>query len=35
MTASQVRQIVIDIIADIAPDEDVTTLVDNKSLREQ
>jgi acyl carrier protein len=35
MTASQVRQIVIDIIADIAPDEDVTTLEDNKSLREQ
>ncbi len=35
MTASQVRQIVIDIIADIAPDEDVTTLQDNKSLREQ
>ncbi len=35
MTASQVRQIVIDIIADIAPDEDVTTIEDNKSLREQ
>ncbi|MFL5785939.1 MAG: acyl carrier protein [Bacteriovoracaceae bacterium] len=35
MTASQVRQIVIDIIADIAPDEDVTTLDDKKSLREQ
>lgn len=35
MTASQVRQIVIDIIADIAPDEDVTALDDSKSLREQ
>jgi acyl carrier protein len=30
-----VRQIVIDIIADIAPDEDVTILDDKKSLREQ
>ena len=30
-----VRQIVIDIIADIAPDEDVTNLDDKKSLREQ
>jgi acyl carrier protein len=35
MTASNVRQIVLDIIADIAPDEDVTTLDDAKSLREQ
>ncbi len=35
MTASQVRQTVIDIIADIAPDEDVTALDDKKSLREQ
>jgi acyl carrier protein len=35
MTASQVRQVVIDIIADIAPDEDVTVLDDKKSLREQ
>jgi len=33
--AANVRQIVIDIIADIAPDEDVTTLDDKKSLREQ
>lgn len=32
---ADVRQIVIDIIADIAPDEDVTTLDDKKSLREQ
>ena len=35
MTASNVRQIVIDIITDIAPDEDVTALDDKKSLREQ
>jgi acyl carrier protein len=35
MTAANVRQIVIDIIADIAPDEDVTGLDDSKSLREQ
>ncbi|MFP5387047.1 MAG: acyl carrier protein [Bacteriovoracia bacterium] len=30
-----VRQIVLDIISDIAPDEDVTNLDDAKSLREQ
>lgn len=30
-----VRQIVIDIISDIAPDEDVSNLDDSKSLREQ
>lgn len=35
MTATEVRQIVVDIIADIAPDEDVTALDDKKSLREQ
>lgn len=35
MTASQVRQTVIDIIADIAPDEDVTVINDKVSLREQ
>lgn len=35
MTAAQIRQIVIDIISDIAPDEDVTVLDDKKSLREQ
>jgi acyl carrier protein len=35
MTAANVRQIVIDIISDIAPDEDVTGLDDKKSLREQ
>lgn len=32
---ADVRQIVIDIIADIAPDEDVTNLDDKISLREQ
>jgi acyl carrier protein len=35
MTAANVRQIVLDIISDIAPDEDVTVIDDNKSLREQ
>lgn len=35
MTVSNVRQIVLDIIADIAPDEDVTGIEDSKSLREQ
>lgn len=35
MTATDVRQIVIDIISDIAPDEDVSSLDDSKSLREQ
>lgn len=35
MTAMNVRQIVLDIISDIAPDEDVTSLDDAKSLREQ
>jgi acyl carrier protein len=32
---ADVRQIVIDIISDIAPDEDVSSLDDAKSLREQ
>lgn len=35
MTAANVRQIVLDIISDIAPDEDVSSLDDTKSLREQ
>lgn len=35
MTAAEVRQIVIDIINDIAPDEDTSNLDDAKSLREQ
>lgn len=32
---ADVRQIIIDIISDIAPDEDVSNLDDKKSLREQ
>lgn len=32
---ANVRQIVLDIISDIAPDEDVSNLDDTKSLREQ
>ncbi len=32
---ADVRQIVIDIISDIAPDEDVSSIDDAKSLREQ
>lgn len=35
MTAANIRQIVLDIISDIAPDEDTTNLDDKKSLREQ
>jgi acyl carrier protein len=35
MTVANVRQIVLDIISDIAPDEDVSSLDDSKSLREQ
>jgi acyl carrier protein len=35
MSAANVRQIVIDIISDIAPDEDITVIDDSKSLREQ
>ncbi len=35
MVATEVRQIVIDIIADIAPDESVDGLDDKMSLREQ
>ena len=35
MTAANVRQIVLDIISDIVPDEDVTVIDDAKSLREQ
>lgn len=35
MSSHNVRQIVLDIIADIAPDEDVTSIDDSKSLREQ
>ena len=32
---ADVRQIIVDIISDIAPDEDVSNLDDKKSLREQ
>lgn len=35
MTQDQVKQIVIDIIADIAPDEDTSSLDHDKALREQ
>ncbi len=35
MTAEEVRQVVLDIIADIAPDEDLGGLKDEVSLREQ
>ncbi len=35
MNAEEVKQVVIDIIADIAPDEDLAGLDDAKSLREQ
>lgn len=35
MNATQVRQIVLDIISDIAPDEDLATIKDEASLREQ
>jgi acyl carrier protein len=35
MTAQEVRGIVLDIIADIAPDEDVTSVNDEVSLRDQ
>ncbi len=35
MTKEELRQAVLDIIADIAPDEDVSSLDDDKPLREQ
>lgn len=35
MTNEEVRQAVLDIITDIAPDEDVSEINDNKPLREQ
>jgi acyl carrier protein len=35
MTNEELRQIVIDIIADIAPDEDFDNLDDNEPLRDQ
>ncbi len=35
MNTEEVRKVVLDIISDIAPDEDVTGLKDEVSLREQ
>ncbi|MBF0297323.1 MAG: acyl carrier protein [Oligoflexia bacterium] len=35
MTQEEVRQVVVDIIADIAPDEDLKNLKDDIALREQ
>lgn len=35
MTAEETRQAVIDIIADIAPDDDLDTLKDDVALRDQ
>ncbi len=35
MTAQEVKNIVLKIITDIAPDEDVTSIDDNLTLREQ
>lgn len=35
MTRDEVRQLVLDIIADIAADEDLSTLDDTKPLRDQ
>jgi len=35
MNQEQVRQVVLNIISDIAPDEDMTVLKDEVSLREQ
>lgn len=35
MNASEIRQAVLDILADISPDEDLSTLKDGISFREQ
>ncbi len=35
MTRDQVRQAVLDIISDIAPDEDLSTIKDDENLRDQ
>jgi acyl carrier protein len=35
MTASEIRDEIIDILSDIVPDEDLSNLDDNKPLREQ
>jgi acyl carrier protein len=35
MTAAEIREEVLDILSDIAPDEDLTKVVDEKPFREQ
>jgi acyl carrier protein len=35
MTAAEIREEVLDILSDIAPDEDLTVVVDEKPFREQ
>jgi acyl carrier protein len=35
MTHAEIREEVLDILSDIAPDEDLSTLVDDKPFREQ
>ncbi len=35
MTPAEIREEIIDILSDIAPDEDLTNLDDDKSFREQ
>jgi acyl carrier protein len=35
MTRDEIREEVLDILSDIAPDEDLSTLVDEKPFREQ
>lgn len=35
MAPEQIRQAIVDILGDIAPDEDLTALDDSKSFREQ
>lgn len=35
MTAAEIREEILDILSDIAPDEDLSNLVDDKRFREQ
>jgi acyl carrier protein len=35
MTNEEVKKVVLDIIEDVAPDEDITTLIAEESLRDQ
>ena len=35
MTAADIREEILDILSDIAPDEDLSTLADDKPFREQ